>query len=72
MNLAMKSWERQMSLRDTPEGFFHVTWRGRTWLAYGASDGSVRGVYCPTHTAMRAGRQEDANAGAPLHAATVP
>ena len=33
--------------------FFHFTWGGGEWLAYGLEDGLVRGVYCPDHSAER-------------------
>jgi hypothetical protein len=36
--------------------FFHFMWRGGAWLGYGLRDGSVRGVYCPAHSAKRAER----------------
>jgi hypothetical protein len=38
------------------EGFFEVDWRGGRWLSYGRSDGTVAGVYCPTHSLARATR----------------
>lgn len=38
------------------EQFFRFVWRDGVWLGYGLSDGSVRGVYCPTHSARRAER----------------
>lgn len=38
------------------EGFFAIDWQGATWLSYGRGDGSVAGVYCPTHTRQRATR----------------
>jgi hypothetical protein len=50
------AWRRQMAVKHTSEGFFEFSWRGETWLAYGASDGSVRGVYCAIHSAERAAR----------------
>ncbi len=34
--------------------FFRFAWRGGVWLGFGLQDGSVRGVYCPEHSAERA------------------
>jgi hypothetical protein len=44
------AWARHMS--DGP-GFFHFVRTDGTWLGYGLSDGTVRGVYCPVHCAAR-------------------
>jgi hypothetical protein len=49
------AWTRALS-RGQAEGFFRVAWRQEVWLAYGLSDGHVRGVYCPDHSAERARR----------------
>jgi hypothetical protein len=46
------AWRRE--LENAPgERFFHFTWGGGEWLAYGLEDGLVRGVYCPDHSAER-------------------
>lgn len=51
------AWARELKLAGSHEdGFFHFAWRGGVWLAYGLGDGSVRGVYCPSHSAQRAVR----------------
>jgi hypothetical protein len=47
------AWRGELALRRTSAGFFHFAWHGEVWLAYGMPDGSVRGVYCPTHRAER-------------------
>ncbi len=47
------AWRRELELGRTGAGFFHFAWRERVWLAYGLPDGSVRGVYCPSHRAER-------------------
>lgn len=44
----------------TGEGFFEVDWEGGRWLSYGRSDGTVAGVYCPTHSLARATRRSRA------------
>jgi hypothetical protein len=49
------AWTRALS-RGQAEGFFRVAWQEEVWLAYGLSDGNVRGVYCPDHSAERARR----------------
>jgi hypothetical protein len=46
------AWRRELAL-GAPAGFFHFNWRGEEWLAYGLSDGEVRGVYCSAHRAER-------------------
>lgn len=50
------AWRRELETGRTHAGFFQFVWRGQMWLAYGLSDGSVRGVYCPVHRAERAER----------------
>jgi hypothetical protein len=50
-----RAWEAR--LRSSPareDGFFQFHWQGEAWLAYGLTDGEVRGVYCPEHRAQRA------------------
>ena len=51
------AWARERELLGSHEDrFFRFAWRGGVWFAFGVSDGSVRGVYCPTHSAARAER----------------
>lgn len=52
-DVVMTAWRRETEEYQTPEGFFYFSWNGGVWLAYGFRDGSVRGVYCPTHCAER-------------------
>ena len=48
------AWQRELAQgRARADRFFHVTWEGGAWLAYGLKDGLVRGVYCPSHHAER-------------------
>ena len=47
------AWRRELELGGERADFFHFDWRGEEWLAYGLPDGTVRGVYCPTHRAER-------------------
>jgi hypothetical protein len=54
--VAVEVWRRELKDRRVPEGFFRFLWDGGEWLGYGLSDGSVRGVYCPTHCAERDAR----------------
>ncbi len=55
-SVVVKAWQRERQLKETVEGFFYFTWRSGVWLAFGAQDGSVRGVYCPTHCSERDAR----------------
>ncbi|MGD1058739.1 MAG: hypothetical protein ABR992_15140, partial [Solirubrobacteraceae bacterium] len=51
------AWAREQELLGSHEDrFFRFAWRGGVWFAFGVGDGSVRGVYCPTHSAARAER----------------
>jgi hypothetical protein len=51
------AWTGEQDLLGSREDrFFRFAWRGGVWFAFGLSDGSVRGVYCPTHSAARAER----------------
>jgi hypothetical protein len=50
------AWQREREGSGEQERFFHLAWSGGLWLAFGARDGSVRGVYCPQHRAEREGR----------------
>jgi hypothetical protein len=73
-SVVVKAWQRERQLKETEEGFFNFSWRSGVWLAFGARDGTVRGVYCPTHCSERDAREaQDENpredgpaAGAPL------
>jgi hypothetical protein len=55
-SVVVKAWQREMQLNDAVEGFFNFEWRHGIWLAYGSRDGSVRGIYCPTHRSERDSR----------------
>jgi hypothetical protein len=55
-SVVVKAWHREMGRHGAVEGFFNFTWRHGMWLAYGLSDGGVRGVYCPTHRSERDSR----------------
>jgi hypothetical protein len=60
------AWKREIAYGGSAEDrFFHFACEGEVWLAFGLADGSIRGVYCPTHRAER-----DARAGGeqPLYA----
>jgi hypothetical protein len=56
--VVLAAWQSAAALAG--EGFFEVEWRGGRWLSYGRSDGTVAGVYCPTHTLARAARRSGA------------
>lgn len=47
------AWADERDRDGEGDRFFRVAWRGGIWLAYGLADGSVRGVYCPEHSAER-------------------
>jgi len=67
-SIVVKAWHREMRLNGAVEGFFNFSWRHGVWLAYGLSDGAVRGVYCPTHCSERDSRDvrvEDRRADQP-------
>ena len=71
-SVVVKAWQREMQLKGTVDGFFYFAWRSGVWLAFGAQDGSVRGVYCPTHCSERDSREteeEDRPADRPVGAA---
>lgn len=55
------AWARELEHTASPreDGFFQFTWRGGQWLSYGLSDGRVRGVYCPEHSAARTERSSE-------------
>ncbi len=56
-SVVVKAWQRERHLKGSQEGFFYFSWRSGVWLAFGAKDGSVRGVYCPTHCSERDARE---------------
>lgn len=60
-SVVVKTWQRERQLKGSQEGFFYFSWRNGVWLAFGAHDGSVRGVYCPTHCSERDAREGPAN-----------
>jgi hypothetical protein len=56
-SVVASAWASEQDLLGSREDrFFRFAWRGGVWFAFGLSDGSVRGVYCPTHSAARAER----------------
>jgi hypothetical protein len=60
-SVVVKAWQRERHLKGSQEGFFYFSWRSGVWLAFGAQDGSVRGVYCPTHCSERDAREGPAD-----------
>lgn len=56
-SVVVKAWQRERQLEGTEEGFFNFSWRSGVWLAFAAKDGTVRGVYCPTHCSERDARE---------------
>jgi hypothetical protein len=70
----LAAWARELE-KAAGERFFHFTWGGGEWLAYGLEDGLVRGVYCPDHSAERDERSfsygSRSNAAMPQLAASV-
>jgi len=56
-SVVVKKWQRERQLKGTVEGFFNFAWRSGVWLAFGVEDGSIRGVYCPTHCSERDARE---------------
>ena len=72
VSIVVKAWQREMQLGGAVEGFFNFEWRHGIWLAYGLSDGGVRGIYCPTHCSERDSRGvqvRDRRAGQPAEVA---
>jgi hypothetical protein len=56
-NVVIAAWARELELLGAHDDrFFRFAWRGGVWFAFGLGDGSVRGVYCPRHSAARAER----------------
>jgi hypothetical protein len=55
--VVLAAWGAELERgRAGGDRFFHFSWRGEVWLAYGLRNGCVRGVYCPMHSAARDGR----------------
>lgn len=55
------AWQRELDATGDGEArFFHFIWQAGVWLAYGLSNGDVRGVYCPSHNSERAERSHAA------------
>jgi hypothetical protein len=53
----LEAWRQELERGwSHSEGFFRFVWGGGQWLGYGHRDGSVRGVYCPSHCRERDGR----------------
>jgi hypothetical protein len=59
--VAAAAWAGECE-KATGNRFFHFAWQGHVWLAFGLSDGGVRGVYCPTHRAEREPRSSGCEA----------
>jgi hypothetical protein len=57
------AWASRQRAGVRGDQFFHFTWRAEVWLAFGLSDGRIRGVYCPEHSAERDQRSLDWQAG---------
>lgn len=56
-DVVMRAWQRELDASGDREArFFHFISNGGVWMAYGMSDGQVRGVYCPSHNSQRAER----------------
>ena len=54
LDVVRAAWDRESERAGVRrDGFFHFVWESRVWLAFGLSNGRVRGVYCPEHTAER-------------------
>jgi hypothetical protein len=48
------AWARELTRTGVREDrFFHFSWCGGVWRAYGLHNGRIRGVYCPEHSAER-------------------
>jgi hypothetical protein len=58
---AVAAWSAERS-RSAESRFFHFAWKGEVWLAFGLEDGTVRGVYCPSHRAERDARSSGCEA----------
>lgn len=47
------AWARALARGGARDAFFSFATRAGAWVGYGLADGSVRGVYCPAHSAER-------------------
>jgi len=57
LGVVRAAWDRESERAGVHRnGYFHFAWEDRVWLAFGLSDGRVRGVYCPEHAAERDSR----------------
>jgi hypothetical protein len=65
------AWAHQQRAGMRGDQFFHFTWRAEVWLAFGLSDGRIRGVYCPEHSAERDQRSLDERTGEEGARATI-
>jgi hypothetical protein len=64
--VVVAAWARELDRSPTPgDRFFRFAWHGEEWLAFGLSDGRIRGVYCPTHRAERDARSAGCEARHP-------
>jgi hypothetical protein len=60
------AWAREVAhVGSAEDRFFHFACEGEVWLAFGMSDGEIRGVYCPTHRAERDARARSGRTAAP-------
>ncbi len=55
-DVAASAWSVERAREPGGSRFFHFAWRGETWIAFGLADGTIRGVYCPTHRTEREAR----------------
>jgi hypothetical protein len=62
--IAGAAWSRQLA-DGCEEGFFRFAWQEEVWLGYGLRDGSLKGVYCPGHSAERDRRMQQARTSVP-------
>jgi hypothetical protein len=54
MAVATAAWQAELERSGKPrDRFFRFDWWDGVWLAYGLTDGRIRGVYCPEHSAER-------------------
>jgi hypothetical protein len=61
-DVVAQAWTRELEAgADREARFFHFISDGGVWMAYGLSDGNVRGVYCPSHNSQRAERSRAAS-----------
>ena len=58
---AVAAWSAEQ-VRAAGSRLFHFAWKGEVWLGFGLEDGSVRGVYCPSHRAQRDARSSGCEA----------